>query len=145
MNTQPGENRDKPGEQGFEPQYRDPEPRVLPLDDSPIYFKNLIRGFDLCQVKLERYTNSAPNIHIVALHDTPLILQYVRQLCAPFNLFCVSADSYLMSYILSQLTAILQLLGYVIENFAFVINSEWASITLATMAPSSTLSPFIAR
>src|SRR5664280_95381 len=23
------------GEQGFEPQYRGPEPRVLPLDDSP--------------------------------------------------------------------------------------------------------------
>jgi hypothetical protein len=30
------ENRELAGRQGFEPRYRGPEPRVLPLDDLPV-------------------------------------------------------------------------------------------------------------
>src|SRR5687767_10646535 len=47
------------GRQGFEPRYRGPEPRVLPLDDLPIWYRAACRA-EALSVLLERRRGLAP-------------------------------------------------------------------------------------
>jgi hypothetical protein len=50
------------GRQGFEPRYRGPEPRVLPLDDLPIWDYRV--GLRLLGASLRR-SNETPIIHML--------------------------------------------------------------------------------